>query len=168
VSAPSADRVAELAPMWESVSVHEAGHAVVGVLLDVPVHHVRLDYLQVGFLGRWEVDGYTGIGDTGVSAIVEEHVGVRFALAGLEAEALWLSTTGIPLARARAEVQTRHANLGDVQQINDCLPGSGITFDQALTWVDATLHDHWQTVTYLAETLRQDRYVTGADVARLI
>lgn len=168
MSAPSAERVAELAPYWKSVSIHEAGHAVVGVLLGVPVHHVRLDYQRVGFL-RWEVVGWTAIGPRGRGADLDDRDAVLFTLAGLEAEALWISsTTGIDLDRARAKVQSRHANQGDVDQINACLPDSHITLDQAAAWVNATLHDQWQTVLYLAETLREHLVVSGTDVARLV
>jgi hypothetical protein len=168
MSAPSAERIAELAPFWESVSVHEIGHAVVGARLGVPVHHVHLDYQRVSLL-RWEVSGWTAIGPGGQGADVEADVEVLFTLAGLEAEAMWISTThGSSLHRARAQVEGRKANRGDVDDITTCLPESGYTFDQATGWVHDTLTAYWNTVTYLAAALREQRYVSGADVARLI
>lgn len=166
---PSAERAAELNPFWESVSIHESGHAVVGVLLEIPVHHIRLRYEQVGVFGRWEVAGYTAIGTDGAGADIHERDSALFVLAGLEAEALWLNTQhGIPLGRARAQVEARRANRGDVDELAASLPGSGITFDQALGWVNSTLCDQWQAITYAAAALREHQHLTGADIARLV
>lgn len=168
MTAPSAERIAELASLWESVSIHEAGHAVAGIVLGVPVDHVQLSYQRVN-LWRWEVVGWTAIGPGGHGADLDEDIAVRFMLAGLEAEALWISAaTGIPLDQVRGEVQSRKANQGDVDQINACLPDSGLTLDQACDWVHDTLHDQWQTVTYVAEALREHRFLSGTDVARLV
>lgn len=164
MSTPSA----ELAPFWESVSIHEAGHAVVGVLLGVPVHHVQLSYQRVAML-RWEVVGWTAIGPDGHGADLEERTDVLFTLAGLEAEALWIANTqNTHLDRARAAVESRKANQRDVQDLAASLPDSGLTLDEACTWVLETLLDQWQTVTYVAAALREQRFMSGADVARLV
>lgn len=169
MSAPSADRVTELVPMWESVSVHEAGHAVVGVLLGVPVHHVRLDYQQVSLLGRWEVVGYTGIGPNGHSAELDERDAVLFVLAGLEAESLWISAANhVSLPRAQAEVESRKASRGDVDTITACLPDSGLTLDQARDQAQGLVLHHWQSIENVATALREHRYLPGTAVARLV
>lgn len=168
MSAPPAERVAELAPFWASVSVHEAGHAVMGVLRGIPVHHVQLSYQRVGIL-RWEVVGWTAIGPGGRGATVEADDEVLFTLAGLEAEALWISTTqGIGLDQARAAVESRAANRADVDSITACLPESGYDLNEACAWVQDTLLDQWQTVTYVAEALREQRFLPGSAIASLV
>lgn len=166
MSAPSAARIAELAPAWESVSVHEAGHAVVGCLLGIPISHLTLTYERAG-LFQWTVRGRTEV--AGGTVVGEDHEELLFALAGLEAEAMWIcSTTGARIGHVRREVESRDANQGDVQEIADSLPGSGYTLDQAVAWVHETLHQHWQAVTYLAEALRETGFLPGAEVARLV
>jgi hypothetical protein len=169
VPGPSAERVAELAPFWESVSIHEAGHAVVGVLLGVPVHHVRLDYQPTGFLGsRWEVSGYTGIGSDGRSAVLDEKAAVLFTLAGLEAEALFISGRDhIALRHAQAEVESRRASRGDLRTITACLPDSGLTLDEASFEAHCLVIDHWSSIENVAAFLRDHRYMPGFAVARL-
>lgn len=168
MSAPPAERITELAPFWDSVSIHEAGHAVIGVLLGVPVDHVQLSYQRVNLL-RWEVTGWTAIGPGGCGADLEENIDVLFTLGGLEAEALHITTTcGISLGRARAEVAGRKSNQRDMHDLTASLPASGTTLDEATAWVQATLHDHWQTITYVAAALRDHRFLSGADVARLV
>lgn len=168
MSAPSLARIAELAPFWESVAMHEAGHVLVGHELDVPLHHVRLDYERAGLL-RWEVAGYTAIGPGGRGADLDENIAVHFMLGGLEAEALWISAAhDVPLKRAQAEVESRHANRGDIDTIAACLPDSGITLGQARAWVQDTLLARWQTVEIIAAELRNHRYLTGTAIARLI
>lgn len=167
MSAPSADHIAALAPAWESVSVHEAGHAVVGCLLGIPISHLTLVYEQTGLLRQWAVRGRTEV--VGGTVVGEDHEALLFALAGLEAEAMWIAaTTGARIDRVRAEVESRHANQGDVHEINEALPGSGYTLDQAVAWVHETLHQHWQAVTYLAAALRETGYLPGAEVAHLV
>jgi hypothetical protein len=169
VPGPSAERVAELAPFWESVSIHEAGHAVAGVLLDVPVHHVRLDYQQVGLLGRWEVVGYTGIGDDGTSAELDEDIAVLFTLAGLEAEALWISaSTHVSLPRAQAEVESRRASRGDLDTITACLPDSGLSLASARDQAQELVLYHWASIEHVATTLRERRYLPAAELTRLV
>lgn len=169
MSAPSAQRVAELAPMWESVSVHEAGHTVIGVLLGVPMHHVRLDYQQVSLFGPWEVVGYTGIGADGRSAELEEHDTVLFTLAGLEAESLWISAVNhVPLPQAQAEVESRRASRGDLDTIAACLPDSGLTPDEASFEAHCLVLDHWASIENVATALRGRRYLRASDIARLV
>lgn len=166
MSSPSADVIASLAPSWEAIAVHEAGHAVVGCLLGIPISHLTLTYERSGVF-QWMVRGRTEV--VGGSVVGEDHEALLFALAGLEAESMWISgATGVRMRQARAEVESRQANQGDIQEINQSLPGSGYTLEQAVTWCHETLHQHWQTVTYLAEALRDQRYVSGADVAQLI
>lgn len=166
MSGPSAAVIASLAPRWESVSVHEAGHAVIGCLLGIPISHLTLTYERSG-LFQWAVRGRTEV--VGGSIEAEDREIVLFFLAGLEAEALHIAaTTGADLDRVRAEVQSRHANQDDVQEITLSLPGSGYTPDQAVAEVNDLLHEHWQAVTYLATALGEQGYLPGTAVADLV
>ncbi len=167
VSAPSAAVIASLAPRWESISVHEVGHAVMGCLLDLPISHLTLTYERAG-LFDWVVRGRTEL--VGGEVNGEDHQALLFALGGLEAESMWISSTaGVPMRPARAEVESRRANQGDIDEITDSLPGSGYTLDQAVAEVYDHLHQRWQTVTYLAAALRDnDGYLPGTEVARLV
>lgn len=167
MTTPPADVIASLAPSWEAIAVHEVGHAVAGIFLGIPISHLTLTYEQVGLLRQWVVRGRTEV--VGGTVDGEDHEALRFALAGLEAEAMWISsTTGTRIDRVRHEVESRHANQGDVQEINGSLPGSGWTLDQAVAWCHETLHQHWHTVIYLATALRETGYLAGADVADLV
>lgn len=168
MSAPSADRVAELAPFWESVSIHEAGHTVVGLVLGVPVHHARLDYQRMGFR-RWEVVGYTGIGAGGRSAELDEDIAVLFTLAGLEAEALWISDTNhVSMTAALAEVKSRKASRGDLDTITACLPDSGLELHEASLEAHHLVCDHWDSIQNVATQLRARRYLHSTNLARLV
>lgn len=167
MTAPSADVIASLAPSWEAIAVHEVGHAVAGCLLGIPISHLTLTYEQAGLFRQWVVRGRTEV--VGGTVVGEDHEALLFRLAGLEAESMWISSSrGIQMRHARAEVQSRDANQGDIQEINEALPGSGYTLEQAVTWAYETLDQHWATVVYLAAALRETGYLAGTEVARLV
>jgi len=122
MSAPSAEHVAKLAPHRELVAHHEAGHALAALTLDIPVHHVSLNYKRK-FL-RWAVIGQTAVAPPGRTIEVDETTDLLFTIAGIEAEAMWLvHRDNIDFKRARRLAESNPINqAGDMVEIAESRP----------------------------------------------
>src|SRR5690242_21797855 len=87
---PPAAEVERLAQDWVTTSVHEFGHAVVGLAEGVQIHEVWLDYQRVW--GDWRVVGRTEVGRRrGGTVVLGPDTIIRMSIAGPEAEAIHIA-----------------------------------------------------------------------------
>jgi hypothetical protein len=168
MSAPSAAHIAELAPRWERIAFHEAGHTVVGRLLDLPIHHVSLSY-ERKFL-RWAVAGHTAVAPEGQTIEIDETRDLLFSIAGIAAEAIWANTyLGHPYKQAWRTAEQDPGNAdGDGREIAACLPHTHLTYDQAADAVHTELVTAWDSVAAVAEQLRLTGQLTAHELARIV
>lgn len=171
---PPADGIERLAPEWAAISIHEAGHAVAGVLIGLPVYEVWLRYERGGaWLGTsWVVNGNTEVApDRGtVDGTLEQEI--LFVAAGLEAEAMWRATANrCSLRAARRLVNGNRVNRsGDLQVLDACFrePDAPFTRKQAGERVHELLVANWSAVEQVAEQLRTFGRLAGGDIQRLV
>jgi hypothetical protein len=161
---PGTAAVDKRARRWHDTSIHEAGHAVIGTLVDIPIREMWLRYTLFGNVkGRTQVvaGGGTILGTTGQDLV--------FAMGGPEAEAIHLvHSTNKTLAQARRTAnRTSH---GDVANIADCLRDETLdtTRASALAWVHDSLLEHWDHVENLAEALRVTGRLNAREIACLL
>lgn len=168
MSAPSADCVAELAPRWERIAYHEAGHTVVGLLLDLPIYQVSLSY-ERKFL-RWAVAGHTAVAPPGQAIEIDETTDLLFSIAGMAAETIWATSYyGHSYERAWRVAENDPGNAdGDGREITACLPHTHLTYLQARAAAHTELLAAWDSVTAVAEQLRNHGHLTGRQLARLV
>lgn len=168
MSTPTADRITELAPRWERIAFHEAGHTVVGHLLDLPIHRVSLWY-ERKFL-RWAVAGRTTVAPEGQTIEIDGTRDLLFSIAGIAAEAIWASTyLGHSYKTAWRFAETDPGNAdGDGLEIAACLPHTHLTYDQAADAVHTELVNAWDSVAAVAEQLRLTGQLTAHELARLV
>lgn len=163
----AAAKDADLASRWERISFHEAGHTVVGLLLDLPIHHVTLTY-ERKFL-RWAVAGHTAVAPPGHTIEIDETRDLLFSIAGIAAEAIWANTyLGHPYQQAWQAAEQDPGNAdGDLREINECLPHTHLTYGQAADAVHTELVIAWDNVSAVAEQLRLHGHLTARQLARL-
>ncbi len=164
----TAEQAAELAPRWERIAFHEAGHTVVGLLLGLPIHNVALAY-ERKFL-RWAVSGHTAVAPPGETIEVDETTDLLFSMAGIAAEAIWATNyIGDNYERAWRKAEQDPGNAeGDGREIAACLPHTHITYLEARDAVHTELVIAWDHVAAVAEQLRQTGHLTARDLARLV
>lgn len=168
MSALPAEVDADLASRWDRIAHHEAGHTVVGLLLDLPIYEVSL-VTERKFL-RWAVRGHTAVAPPGQTIEIDETRSLLLAMAGIATEAIWASTyLGHSYKTAWRFAETDPGNAdGDGVEIAACLPHTHLTYDQAAEAVHAELVNAWDQVTAVAEQLRLTGHLTGHQIARLV
>ncbi len=153
---------------WHTASVHEAGHAVVGLHLGVPIDEVWIAYSPgwPAWLGRWQVTGRTSTG----TREVNDNDSVPFTIGGLEAEAIHLvQRDGIRYAKARRQVAGRRIHQrGDLADLDLYLTEADMTFEQAEAWTNDLLRAAWDSVENIAAALRERHHLSGRELARLL
>lgn len=174
---PPPAHVARLQPAWQATAVHEAGHAVAGVLLDIPLLEVWIAYQKQGWSG-WSVIGRTETvidGEEpppGEMSEADLNDAILFAWAGLEAEAMWLvGQGGGRLAAARRSVASVR-----VHQLGDLAALRGYHKDRRARWSERKAQDlangllraHWPAVEHVAGQLMVEQALSGKQVSRFV
>lgn len=167
-----ARHITRLAPQWHTVSLHEAGHVVGGLLAGVPVYEVWLGYRHHGGIlgGQWTVVGRTEVAPDGGTVVVDDDAAVLFTIAGLEAETLWVAHRDrMVLSRARDHVYGRPVNAaGDVADLVEQLSTASISIHDAQRWALSALRRHWDSVETVAAGLREHGHLTRRDIEVLL
>lgn len=168
MSAPSAGRIAELAPRWERIAFHEAGHTVVGLLLGLPIHHVSLTYERK--FTRWAVGGHTAVAPPGQDIEVDETTDLLFTIAGMASETIWATDYYGDTYEQQWRISEQDPGNadGDGREIAACLPHTHITYLEARAAVHTELVTAWDSVTAVAQQLRDTGRLTGRQLARLV
>ncbi|ANZ35206.1 hypothetical protein BBK82_03105 [Lentzea guizhouensis] len=142
IAAPPRAQVARLKQQLHATAMHEAGHAVAGVLLDIPLREVWIGYQKHGW-SSWSVVGRTETvidGDEpppGELSTDDLNDAILFVWAGLEAEAMWLEEqTGVRLPAARRTVASV-----SVHQQGDLAALRGYHKDRRARWPERRAQD---------------------------
>lgn len=161
-------QAASLALGRETTAYHEAGHTIAAHILGLPFHSVTLTY-QRRFL-RWAVVGQTLVAPPGQTIDVDETTDLQFTVAGLAAEAIWLTCRdGLTYSQAWAVVEANPVNqAGDLLDIAASLPDSALSYTDAQEWAHAELCAAWDNVHAVAELLRDTRNITSRQLAHFV
>lgn len=177
IAVPPPAQIVRLQPDLHATAFHEAGHAVAGVLLDIPLACVWIAYQKHGW-SSWSVIGRTETIIDGEEPPVSElsvrdlNDAILFVRAGLEAEAMWRArTAGERIQTARQAV----ASVG-VHRCGDLAALRRYLADPRARWTERTaqhaahglLQANWPAVERVADHLLADSRLSGQHVAQII
>ena len=161
---PRTATVDKRAQRWHDASIHEAGHAVIGTLSDLPIRELWLRRTLFG-----AVKGRTNVVAGGGSIRGTADQDLTFTMGGPEAHAIWVvHRSGRSLNRARRYANSRSA--GDVATIAYRLQDESLeaTHATALAWVHDSLLERWDHVEQVAAALRVDGRLNARQLAQLL
>ncbi|GAA3878241.1 hypothetical protein GCM10022243_48670 [Saccharothrix violaceirubra] len=165
MTAPPAAVAERLADDLHAISVHEAAHAVIGILLGLPVARVWLAWRKP-WLSDWHVQGRSEL-----SRRVDEHPDVAAVVAavGPAAEIRCRVARGVRPSAARRQVHRARCNRGDFREVAAALRDRESELDAAGldVEVEGLLDLNWDAVTAVAAALRDHGRLERRDLDRL-
>jgi hypothetical protein len=177
IATPPAAQIARLQPSLHATAFHEAGHALAGLVLDIPLACVWIAYQLHGWSG-WSVVGRTETvidGEEpppGEMSVRDLNDAILFVRAGLEAEAMCLAARdGLRLPAARRVVAgVKVHQRGDLAQLRGYHrdPRAQWSERQAQETAHGLLVANWPAVERIAQHLMKDRQLSGKRIAQLI
>lgn len=154
---PPADVVTELTWYWWSVSIHEAGHAVIAVVLDLEIDRARLEYKKSWWNGDWSVMGsvtWNDKRDDDPDAILVA------CLAGAETESI--ACPEIP----RRQILDRCVE--DKKLSKGFLRNASLTRSQGERLAARLAHEQWSSIERVAAALRKKPSLHRREIERLV
>ncbi|MGP4114673.1 hypothetical protein ACTWP5_27655 [Streptomyces sp. 4N509B] len=133
------------------VAIHEAGHAVIGMLAGI---HIEFAETTCGRLRGGQYEGRTRMGATTVAPF--EYAVV--ALAGRAADIRWRREHGLP---------DDEGSPADWKIAMAAAKTAGCRLTQVVEESDRRVARHWRQIAAVADVLHLQQRLTGADIARI-
>jgi hypothetical protein len=169
VNPSSAERKA-LEPEFELVAFHEAGHAVIDIVLDMPVKRIQVEYCTARG-GDTYVRGVVSVGGPDPRSREEWDAVALACLAGPAAEHVWLRRHGgASEGEAREIVQaanTAQAN-SDLRAVRSYLRRGSLDIAEARAVARRMVVAEWPSITRVARAvIRNNGQMSGRKAERI-